>query len=85
MADWFFQIEELDASILTDRMTIKRPEVEFPGQINESYRDESELESIPSRDYEVKNGMTDIDIMMEAEFNELEVDYPRNGEARSKI
>ena len=32
--------------------------------------------SLPERDYEIKDGLTDIDIMMQDEFQELERDYP---------
>jgi len=81
---WNPKLEELEDKMMDGHMTIKRPEVELdPGIVNKSFEFESRRSEnldfdLPERDYEVTvNGMTDIDIMMEDEFNELERDYPR--------
>merc|ERR1712227_544076 len=78
---WNPKLDDLDNSI-NGRMTIKRPDVELrPAVNNEAFElneadTRSELSSLPERDYEIKDGLTDIDIMMQDEFNELERDYP---------
>merc|ERR1711935_407017 len=79
---WNPKLDDLDAA-MDGGMTIKRPDVELrPAMLsNDAFEmaeadNQSKLSSLPDRDYEIKDGLTDIDIMMQDEFNELERDYP---------
>lgn len=53
-------------------LRIPRPEVDI-GKDNEAYAGD-----LPAPDYEVDNGLTDIDIMMADEFKEIELESSWN-------
>ena len=56
-------------------ITIPRPTGTVRGIPNQGFTQDDD--SLPPPDYEINNGLTDIDIMLQDEYNELDdADYP---------